>query len=77
MKIVIVEDEKPAADHLEQMLKRYDPDIEILQRLDSVKASISWFQESGTDPDLVFMDIRLLQLSPCSFDTKVSKVFSS
>ena len=59
MKIVIVEDEKPAADHLEHMLKRYDPDTEILQRLDSVKAGVSWFQKSGGEPDLIFMDIRL------------------
>jgi two-component system, LytTR family, response regulator len=59
MRIVIVEDEKPAADQLENLLKRYDPDIEVLQRLDSVKGSISWFQKHGAEPDLVFMDIRL------------------
>ena len=34
MRIVIVEDEKPAADRLELLLKRYDPDIQVIQRLD-------------------------------------------
>ena len=59
MRIVIVEDEKPAADQLELLLKRYDPDIDVLQRLDSVKGSVGWFHKHGTEPDLVFMDIRL------------------
>lgn len=59
MKVVIVEDEKPAAEHLEHLLKRYDPDIRLLQRLDSVSGSVSWFDKHGSEPDLVFMDIRL------------------
>ena len=59
MRIVIIEDEKPAAVHLEHLLKRYDPDAEILARLDAVKSSISWFRDTEMKPDLVFMDIRL------------------
>ena len=59
MRIVIVEDEKPAADRLELLLKRYDPDIQVIQRLDSVKGCVSWFEKHGTGMDLVFMDIRL------------------
>ena len=59
MRIVIVEDEKPAADRLELLLKRYDPDIQVIQRLDSVKGCVSWFEKHGTGIDLVFMDIRL------------------
>jgi DNA-binding LytR/AlgR family response regulator len=59
MKIVIIEDEKPAADRLELLLKRYNPDIQVLHRMDSVKKSVSWFQDHGSDVDLVFMDIRL------------------
>ena len=34
MNVLIIEDEKPAADKLELLLKRYDPDIEIIQRLE-------------------------------------------
>ena len=59
MRIVIVEDEKPAADRLELLLRRYDPDIEVVHRLDSVQSSIAWFKQQGTSADLVFMDIRL------------------
>jgi len=59
MKIVIVEDEAPALQKLEALLERYDPEIEIVGRLDSVKSSVQWFQQSTFQPDLVFMDIRL------------------
>jgi DNA-binding LytR/AlgR family response regulator len=59
MKVVIVEDEKPAADKLELLLKRYDPDIEVIQRLDSVAGSVEWFGRNAPAADLVFMDIRL------------------
>ena len=59
MKAIIIEDEKPAADKLEILLKRYDPDIEVLQRLDSVSSSVHWFKQNPLAADLVFMDIRL------------------
>lgn len=59
MKVVIVEDEKPASDQLERLLRDYDPGINILQRLDTVEGAVSWFGEHGQEPDLVFMDIRL------------------
>ena len=59
MRIVIVEDEKPAADRLELLLRRYDPDIEVIHHLDSVQSSIAWFKQQGTAADLVFMDIKL------------------
>ena len=59
MKIVIVEDEAPAMQKLESLLTRYDPDIEITGRLDSVKSAVDWFKHAPDQPDLVFMDIRL------------------
>ena len=59
MKVVIVKDEKPAAEKLEMLLKRYHPDTEILKVLDSVEGSIEWFRENPARADLVFMDIRL------------------
>ena len=59
MKVVIVEDERPAAEKLEMMLRRIQPDVEILTILDSVKGSISWFSGKPSEADLVFMDIRL------------------
>lgn len=59
MKVVIIEDERPAAERLEMLLKRADPDSEILKILDSVDASVRWFKENPGLADLVFMDIRL------------------
>ncbi len=59
MNVVIIEDERPAAERLEMLLKRYQPDAEILKVLDSVKASVAWFRENPNRADLVFVDIRL------------------
>jgi DNA-binding LytR/AlgR family response regulator len=59
VKVVIVEDEKPAAERLEMLLKRVHPDAEILQVLGSVESSVRWFSENPGKADLVFMDIRL------------------
>ncbi len=59
MKVVIIEDEKPAIVKLEKMLQEYDDGIEVLERLGSVESSVKWIQESGQIADLFFMDIRL------------------
>ena len=59
MRVVIVEDEKPAAERLEMLLKRFHPDTEILRVLDSVEGSVRWFKENQALADLVFMDIKL------------------
>lgn len=58
MKVLIIEDEKPAADRLQKLLKEADPQIQILSVLVSVRTSVQWFKEN-TAPDLVFMDINL------------------
>ena len=58
MKIIIIEDEKLAAEQLEFLLKRYDTQIEILARLASVKSAIDWFAKHE-HPDLAFFDIQL------------------
>ncbi len=59
MKVVIVEDERPAAERLQMLLERYHPDTEIIQVLDSVQGSIRWFTENPGLAELVFMDIKL------------------
>ena len=66
MKVVIIEDEKPAADKLVKMLKEYDPDTEIMAVIGSVEQSIKWIRETPVDPDLYFLDIQLSDGS--SFD---------
>jgi two-component system, LytTR family, response regulator len=58
MKILIVEDEKMAADRLQSLIKKYDSRIEVLGRLDSVKSASQWLIDNPT-PDLMFFDIQL------------------
>lgn len=58
MRIVIIEDEVYAARRLENMVKEYNPDIEIAAWLESVSDSVEWFS-SHPEPDLIFLDIHL------------------
>ena len=57
-KILIIEDEKPAADWLKQLIARLSQEIRILDVLDSVGGAVDWFSRHPV-PDLVFMDIQL------------------
>lgn len=59
MRILIVEDEKPAAEKLESFLKYYNPEIEILEVLQSVSDSVDWFKNNQMPIDLILMDIQL------------------
>jgi DNA-binding LytR/AlgR family response regulator len=63
MNVVIIEDEDRTARQLERLLKKYDPAIQVLTQLPSVKEAVNWFSmHSGSQPpqpDLVFMDIHL------------------
>lgn len=59
MKILIIEDEQPAAEKLERYLNRYDESIEVLEKLESVERSVAWLKENQSDVDLIFMDIQL------------------
>ncbi|MBK6820222.1 MAG: response regulator transcription factor [Bacteroidetes bacterium] len=58
MKALIIEDEKPAAKRLSQLLTQHEPDVEILAVVDSIEDSIIWVQQHPT-PDVIFMDIHL------------------
>jgi len=58
MKIIIIEDETPAADKLENMLMEIDSSIIILSKLKSVKDCIKWFAENKS-PELAFVDVQL------------------
>lgn len=57
-KVLIIEDEKPAAEWLSQLLMKFDPRISILARIDSVRGAEEWFLKNAA-PDLAFMDIQL------------------
>ena len=56
MKVIIIEDEKPAARRLSRMLSNLD--IKTHQMLHSVKESIQWFLDNP-HPDLILLDIQL------------------
>lgn len=58
MRVVILEDEKLSAEHLQAMLKRVEPSIEVLQVFDSVKKSVEYFKKNQ-EADLLFVDIHL------------------
>ena len=56
MKVIIIEDEKPAARRLQRML--YAIDITADMMLHSVEEAVEWFQ-NNEHPDLIFLDIQL------------------
>lgn len=58
MKAVIVEDEKPSAEHLSLLLQRLEPSLEVVQYLDTVKGTVQAFRD-GLQADLLFLDIHL------------------
>ncbi|MDO6473466.1 LytTR family DNA-binding domain-containing protein [Maribacter sp. 1_MG-2023] len=58
MKVIIVEDELAASDNLSYLLKRINADIEVIQVLDTVKATVAYFANPH-EGVLVFMDIHL------------------
>lgn len=56
MKAIIVEDELPSARRLARLLQGFE--IEILAQLNSIKATLNWFQKNK-QPDVIFLDIQL------------------
>ena len=59
MKVLIIEDEKPAADKLTMLLKSILPQVQIMATLASIKQSVSWLKENPNEYDLLFLDIQL------------------
>lgn len=58
MKVLIIEDELPAAKRLKSLLKEVDPAIEIINVIDSISTAVKWLNNNSA-PDLIFMDIQL------------------
>lgn len=58
MRVIIIEDETPAANRLAKLLQACLDEIEIVKKLDSVESSVRYLSKAET-PDLVFMDIQL------------------
>ena len=58
MKVLIIEDESRAANHLVRELKKVAPGVVVLEKLESVEESVEWLR-SNAAPDLIFSDIQL------------------
>lgn len=58
MKVLIIEDEKPAARRLQQLLEEKRPNAQVTGVIESVERAVQWLQEKP-EPDLVFLDIQL------------------
>jgi DNA-binding LytR/AlgR family response regulator len=58
MKVVIIEDERLAAEKLASLIEQTDSSLKIIARLESVTESINWLV-ANEQPDLIFMDIQL------------------
>lgn len=60
MRVLIIEDEAPAASRLARMLQSLDDGVEVLATLDSVESSVKWLQEMTPGAiELLFMDVQL------------------
>jgi two-component system LytT family response regulator len=58
MKVAIVEDEIPAAQRLERLLKKVDSSIEVVALVESLEESLEYFKDPPS-LDFVFLDISL------------------
>lgn len=58
MKILVIEDEKPAAEKLVRAISSFNPSMTVTGVCTTVKESIAWLQNNDR-PDLMFMDIEL------------------
>ena len=57
MKVLIIEDEKIAANNLETMLHQIDVNIDVQSKIDSIEESVKWL--SNNTAELIFLDIHL------------------
>ncbi|MEM7110621.1 MAG: LytTR family DNA-binding domain-containing protein [Bacteroidota bacterium] len=59
MNVLIVEDEQLAVERLEKLIRDYDPSINVLYTVDTVKEAAAFMSSHQDSLDLVFMDIQL------------------
>ena len=58
MKVLILEDETRAANHLERLLAKVAPTILVIAKLESVRDGVKYLQ-NNPEPELIFSDIQL------------------
>jgi DNA-binding LytR/AlgR family response regulator len=58
MKVIILEDETRAANHLERLLAKVAPAMTVLAKIESVRDGVKYLQ-THPEPELIFSDIQL------------------
>ena len=58
IKVLIIEDEQPAAKRLEKLLLEVAPDLQIVQRCDSIESGVNYLKLAAL-PDLIMLDVQL------------------
>lgn len=58
MKVIILEDEPRAANHLERLLAKVAPNMIVIAKLDSVRDGLKYLR-TNPEPDLLFSDVQL------------------
>jgi len=58
MRVIIFEDEIPAANRLTKMLQSISDEVQVIRKIDSIEAGVKFLQ-TAEDIDLIFMDIQL------------------
>jgi len=58
MNVLIIEDEKAAAQRLHNLLKEAIPNLNLLDKIDTVRRAVEWLGINPS-PELIFMDIQL------------------
>ncbi len=58
IRVLIVEDEAPAARHLQRLVAELRPPLTVVGQVDSVAAAVQWLGEHPA-PDLAFFDIQI------------------
>ncbi len=58
MKVIILEDEPRAANHLERLLTKVAPNMIVIAKLDSVRDGLKYLR-TNPEPDLLFSDVQL------------------
>ena len=71
MKILLIEDEQPAARQLTRLIHEYDPSFVVVDTLDSVEGAVSWLKTFPA-PDLIFMDIQIADGLSFDIFTRIS-----
>lgn len=59
MKVIIIEDERPAYEKLVHFLKRYSDAAQVIGSAESVQQAVELLQQKGPEADLLLMDIQL------------------